>query len=82
MLESSEVIRQRKDKDFAELLNHTEADTEVLKRKIINLSPQHPHNPISSNHLLSTNMALDKHNNDIFHKSTNEKVEVRAIDKI
>ena len=28
----------------------------------------------------STNMAVDQHNHDIFHKSTNEKVEIKAID--
>ena len=44
------------------------------------LSPQHPDYPINSTHLFSTNMAVDQHNHDIFHKSTNEKVEIKAID--
>ena len=86
MFELSEVMRQREDKEFAEILNriregkHTEADIEVLKGRILNLSPQHPDYPINPTHLFSTNMAVDQHNHDIFHKSTNEKVEIKAID--
>ena len=86
MFELSQVMRQREDKDFAEILNriregkHTEADIAVLKKRILNLSPQHPDYPINATHLFSTNMAVDQHNNDIFHKSTNEKVEIKAID--
>ena len=85
MFELSEVMRQREDKDFAEILNrigegkHTEADIDVLKKRILNLSPQHPDYPINSTHLFSTNMAVE-HNHDIFHKSANEKVEMKAID--
>ena len=86
MFELSEVMRQREDKDFAEILNrisegkHTEADIDVLKKRILNLSPQHPDYPINSTHLFSTNMAVDQHNHDIFHKSANEKVKIKAID--
>ena len=86
MFELSEVMRQREDKDFAEILNriregkHTEADIAVLKKRILNLSPQHPDYPINSTHLFSTNMAVDQHNHDIFLKSTNEKVKIKAID--
>ena len=86
MFELSDVMRQREDKHFAEILNriregkHTQADIEVLKKRILNLSPQHPDYPINSTDLFSTNMAVDQHNHDIFHKSTNEKVEVKAID--
>ena len=35
---------------------------------------------MNSTHLFSTNMAVDQHNHDIFHKSTNEKVKIKAID--
>ena len=86
MFELSEVMRQREDKEFAKILNrireenHTEADIEVLKERILNISPQHPDYPISSTHLFSTNMAVDQHNHDVFQKSSNEKVNVKAID--
>ena len=45
----------------------------------MNPSPQHPDYAINSTHLFSTNMAVDQHY-DIFHKSANEKVEIKAID--
>jgi endonuclease/exonuclease/phosphatase (EEP) superfamily protein YafD len=86
MFELSQVMRQREDKDFAEILNriregeHTEDDFEVLKERILKLCSEHPDYPITSTHLFSTNMAVDQHNHEIFHKSTNEKVEVKAID--
>ena len=86
MFELSEVMRQREDKEFAEILNrvregnHTEAYIEVLKERILNISPQHPDYPISLTHLFSTNMAVDQHNHDVFQKSSNEKVDIKAID--
>ena len=86
MFELTEVMRQRGDKDFAQILNriregkHTESDIEVLKERILKLSPEHPDYPMTSTHLFSTNMAVDQHNHSIFNKSVNEKVEVKAID--
>ena len=59
MFELSEVMRQREDKDFAEISNriregkHTEADIAVLKKRILNLSPQHPGYPMNSTHLFN-----------------------------
>ncbi|CAB3977852.1 ATP-dependent DNA helicase PIF1-like [Paramuricea clavata] len=47
MFELSEVMRQREDKEFAEILNriregnHTEADIKILKERILNISSQH-----------------------------------------
>ena len=79
-------MRQREDKDIAEILNrikegkHTEADIDILKKRILNLSRQHDDYPINSTNLFSTNMAVDQHNHDIFHKSANKKVEIKAID--
>ncbi len=86
MFELSEVMRQKEDKEFAEILNriregnHTEADIGVLRERILNLSPEHPDYPINSTRLFSTNIAVDQHNHDIFHKSTNKKIKIKAID--
>ena len=86
MFELPQVMRQREDEDFAEILNriregkHTENDIRVLKERIFTLTSEHPEYPITSTHLFSTNMAVDEHNHEIFHKSTNEKVQVKAID--
>ncbi|XP_028407846.1 uncharacterized protein LOC114530426 [Dendronephthya gigantea] len=55
MFELSEVMRQREDKEFAEILNriregnHTEADLKVLKERVLN------NYPISSTHLFRKN---------------------------
>ena len=86
MFELPQVMRQREDKDFAEILNriregkHTENDIRVLKERIFTLTSENPEYPITSTHLFSTNMAVNEHNHEIFHKSTNEKVQVKAID--
>jgi hypothetical protein len=86
MFELSQVIRQREDKDFAEILNriregkHTDDDIKVLKERNLKPSSEHPDYPIASTHLFRTNMAVDEHNQEIFLKSTNEKVQVKAID--
>lgn len=53
-----------------------------MKERVLNISPQHPDNPISSTHLFSTNMAVYQHNHDVFQKSSNKKVNVKAIDII
>ncbi|CAB3995588.1 ATP-dependent DNA helicase PIF1 [Paramuricea clavata] len=53
MFELSEVMRQSEDKELAEIVNriregnHTEDDMELLKERILNISPQHPDYPIS-----------------------------------
>ena len=79
-------MRQREDKEFAEILNriregnHTEADIEVLKERILNISSQHPDYPICLTHLFSTNMAVNQHDHDVFQKSSNEMVDIKAID--
>ena len=73
-------MRQREDKEFAEILNriregnHTEADIEVSKERILNINPQHPDYPISLTHLFSTNMAVDQHNHDVFQKVRQDQV--------
>ena len=54
MFELSEVMRQREDKEFAEMLNriregkHTDADIEVLNQRILRISQEHPDYPISA----------------------------------
>lgn len=51
VFELSQVMRQREDKDFAEILNRiregkrTQADIEILKERILKLTPQHPDYP-------------------------------------
>ena len=86
MLELSQVMQRREDKYLAEILNciqegkHTDDDIRVLEERSLKLEPDHPDYPINSTHLFSTNMAVDEHNHEIFEKSTNQKVWVKAID--
>ncbi len=35
---------------------------------------------MNSTHLFSTNLPVDQHNHDIFHKSTNKQIAIKAID--
>ena len=86
MFELSEVVQQREDKHFAEILNRiregkqTHDDIKILKEHILKRGIDHPDYPITSTHLFSTNTAVDEHNHEIYHKSSNEKVEIKAID--
>ncbi|XP_028405235.1 uncharacterized protein LOC114527739 [Dendronephthya gigantea] len=79
-------MRQKEDKAFAEILNrvregkHTDDDMNILKQRVLKLSPHHRDYPMIATHLFSTNMSVDEHNDEIFKKSTNEKVQIKAID--
>ena len=86
MSELTQVMRQKEDKAFAEILNriregkHTNNDINILKQRILKLTPDHPDYPMIATHLYSTNVSVDEHNDEIFKKSRNEKVEIKAID--
>ena len=61
-------MRQKDDREFAELLNclregkHTEQDIEVLKRRILKVMPDESDYPMNITHLFSTNQAVEGHN--------------------
>ncbi|XP_078342943.1 uncharacterized protein LOC144628684 [Oculina patagonica] len=89
MFELSEIMRQKDDKEFAELLNrlregkHTKQDVEVLKRRILKVKPTDSSDyPVDVTHLFSTNKAVDNHNIEIFNNSKNPKAHISAIDVI
>ena len=69
MHELSEIMRQRDDKEFAELLNRlpegnqTERDTEILKTRVLqNNASQLSPDLIEKTHLFATNKTVDYHN--------------------
>ena len=68
MYELSEIMRQKDDREFAELLNRlregkqTEQDIEVLKGRILKIKPGESDYPMNITHLFSTNQAVDGHN--------------------
>ena len=61
--ELSEIMRQKDEKEFAELLNHpregkhTEQDIEVPKGRILNVNPGESDYPMNITHLFSTNQS-------------------------
>ena len=59
---------------------HTDSDINVLKERMLKLCPDHPDYPIIATHLFSNNLSVDQHNHEIFNKSINEKVQIKAID--
>lgn len=79
-------MRQKEDKDFAEMLNrmregkHTDHDVNLLKQRILKLSADHPDYPVTATYLFSTKISVDERYEEIFNKSTNKKVEIKAID--
>lgn len=88
MYELSEIMRQKDDREFAELLNrlregkHTEQDIEVLKGRILKVKPGESDYPMNITHLFSSNQAVDGHNVKIFNNSKNQKVNICAVDII
>ena len=86
MSELTQVMRQKEDKAFAGILNriregkHSNNDINILKQRILKLTPDHPDYPMIATHLYSTNISVDEHNDEIFKKSRYEKVEIKAID--
>ena len=88
MYELSEIMGQKDDKEFAELLNrlregkHSDKDIETLKGRILRIKPTDANYPMTVTHLFSTNLAVDNHNLKIFNKSTNQKAHTYAVDII
>lgn len=86
MYELSEIMRQKDDKEFAELLNrlregkHSDKDIETLKGRILKMKPTDANYPMNVTHLFSTNLAVDNHSGKIFNKSTNQKAHISAVD--
>ena len=60
LFELTEIMRQKDDKEFAELLNrlregnHTQNDIEVLKERILKIRPGQKNYSINMTHLFST----------------------------
>lgn len=82
MFELEEIMRQRNDKMFAELLNRlrhnnlTEEDRALIASRII--SVDHPDYPFSAPHLFIENKFVNKFNEDLMQKLQTAKVTVEA----
>ena len=66
MIELTEIMRQKNDKTFTELLNrvrtasHTENDIEVINSKCV--TPSNPNYPSNALHIWAENTPVDEHN--------------------
>lgn len=86
LFELTEIMRQKDDKEFAELLNrlregnHTQNDIEVLKERILKIRPGQENYPINMTHLFSTNAQVNNHNNTIYQASHTDKAQIKCID--
>ncbi len=86
MYELTEIMRQKDDKKFAEILSRlregiqTERDIEELKKRCIDAShPQYPHNAA---HMFRTNDEVTAFNNSVYDKARTEKVVVDSISTV
>ena len=86
LFELTEIMRQKDDKESAELLNrlregnHTQNDIEVLKERILKIRPGQENYPINMTHLFSTNAQVNNHNNTIYQASHTDKAQIKCID--
>jgi hypothetical protein len=84
MHELTEVMRQRDDQTFAEILNrlreglHTEEDLAELKTRIVDAKDSPPFAP----HLFSVNHLIKTFNDKVFDESPGEKVKIPAYDVV
>ena len=88
LFELTEIVRQKDDKEFAELLNrlregkHSKDDIALLKQRFLNVRPEEDNYPFNITHLFTTNAPVHAHNNVLYTFSKNGKGEVKAVDTI
>ena len=82
----TEIMRQRDQKHFCEMLNRlrlgtfTEDDTKIFKSRIV--KKDDPNYDITVRHVFPLRIPTDLHNEHIFNTATTEKLTIKAIDKI
>ena len=88
LFELTDIMRQKDDKEFAELLNrlkegkHFEDDIALLKQRFLNVKPEEDNYPFNITRLFTTNAPVHAHNNVLYTFSKNDKGEVKAVDII
>ena len=79
LFELTEIMRQKDDKQFVELLNclregkHSDDDIAILKQRLLNVTPENDNYPINTTHLFTTNASVDAHNNALYTLSRTDK---------
>ena len=82
MYELTEIMRQKDDQKYAELLNrlregnHTAADIKELQKRMICSSD--PMYPLDAPHIFRTNAEVNSYNETVFNRAITEKTSVQA----
>ena len=88
LFELTEIMRQKDDKQFAQLLNrlregnHSEDDIAILKQRLMTSRPGEDDYPMNIAHLFTTNASVNAHNNALYTCSKTDKAQIKAIDII
>ena len=86
LFELTDIMRQKDDKLFAELLNrlregkHSEKDIDCLKERLLQTVPGDENYPMETTHLFTTNASVNAHNNSMYAKCESDKCQIRTID--
>ena len=89
LFELTEIMRQKDDKEFAELLNRLregkhsdDDDIAILKQRILTARPQEDNYPMNMAYLFTTNASANAHKNALFALSKTDKAQIKAVDII
>ena len=88
MFELTEIMRQKDDAPFAELLNRiregnqTEEDISVLKSRSVSSETTQYQELRNELHLFPCNASVDAHNKDVYDRATTEKAEIKCSDTV
>ena len=88
LFELTEIMRQKDDKEFAQLLNrlregnHSVDDISILKQRLLNVRPEKDNYPMNMAHLFTTNASVDAHNSTLYTLSKADKAQIKAVDII
>ena len=88
MFELTEIMRQKEDQTFAELLNRvregkqTEDDIALLKSRSVSLNTERYISLKEYQHLFPCNEDVDKHNDAVFDLANTDKAEIGCIDTV
>ena len=83
LFELTEIMRQKDDREFAELLNrlregkHSEDDVAILEQRLLKVRHNYP---MKMTHLFTTNASVDAHNNTLYTISKTDKAQIKAVD--
>ena len=88
LFELTEIMRQKDDEEFAQLLNHlrerkhSEDDIAILKQRLLKVGPGQDNYPMNMAHLITTKPSVDAHNNSLYTLSKGDKAQIKAVDII